>query len=61
MERKTFSVVFFCRKTKVIRKGKAASCSTGLRQMGMIAAKMILEKSLAKIKCDFRMIRRNTF
>lgn len=48
MERKTFSVVFFCRKTKVIRKGKAASCPTGFRQMGMITAKMILEKSLAK-------------
>ncbi|WP_295961334.1 hypothetical protein [uncultured Alistipes sp.] len=61
MERKTFSVVFFCRKTKVIRKGKAASCSTGFRQIGTISAKMILEKSLAKVERHFRMIRRNTF
>lgn len=35
--------------------------STDFRQMGMLAARMILEKSLSKIKCDFQMIRRNTF
>lgn len=35
--------------------------STDFRQMGVLAARMILDKSLAKIRCDFQMIRRNTF
>ncbi len=35
--------------------------STDFKQMGELAAKMILDKSLKKIKCDFRMIRRSTF
>ena len=32
-----------------------------VRQMGVLVARMILEKSLSKVKCDFQMIRRNTF
>ena len=35
--------------------------STDFRQMGVLVARMILDKSLAKIKCDFEMIRRNSF
>jgi len=35
--------------------------STDFKQMGDLAAKMILEKSFKKIKCDFRLISRNTF
>ena len=35
--------------------------STDFRQMGVLVARMILEKSLSKVKCDFQMIRRNTF
>lgn len=35
--------------------------STDFRQMGVLVARMILEKSLSKVKCDFHMIRRNTF
>ncbi|WP_295935694.1 GntR family transcriptional regulator [uncultured Alistipes sp.] len=35
--------------------------STDFRQMGVLVAEMILNKSLSKIKCDFHMIRRNTF
>ena len=35
--------------------------STDFRQMGELAAKMILEKSLKKIRCDFNLIKRNTF
>jgi len=35
--------------------------STDFEQMGELAAKMILEKNLRKIKCDFKLIRRNTF
>lgn len=37
------------------------SVSTDFRQMGETAARMILDQSLSKIKCDFRMIRRGTF
>lgn len=37
------------------------SVSTDFRQMGGTAAKMILDKSMSKIKCDFRLIRRSTF
>lgn len=35
--------------------------STDFKQMGMIAAQMILEKQLRKVKCNFVMTRRNTF
>lgn len=35
--------------------------STDFKQMGELAGKMIIEKSLRKIRCDFRLIRRNTF
>ncbi len=35
--------------------------STDFRQMGELAAKMILDKKLTKIRCDFRLIRRSTF
>jgi DNA-binding transcriptional regulator YhcF (GntR family) len=35
--------------------------STDFRQMGSLAAKMIIEKSFKKIKCDFRLIHRSTF
>lgn len=35
--------------------------STDFRQMGMLAAKMILDKSMSKIKCDFVMVRRSSF
>ena len=35
--------------------------STDFKQMGELAAKMIMEKSFKKIKCDFRLIRRSTF
>lgn len=37
------------------------SVSTDFRQMGEIAAEMILTRSLSKVKCDFRLIRRGTF
>lgn len=35
--------------------------STDFEQIGELAAKMILEKSFKKVKCDFRLIRRSTF
>lgn len=35
--------------------------STDFRQMGVLVARMILDKAPAKIKCDFQMIRRNSF
>lgn len=35
--------------------------STDFRQMGELAAKMIMEKKMMKIRCDFRLIKRNTF
>ena len=35
--------------------------STDFREMGEIAARMILDKELRKVKCSFRMIRRSTF
>lgn len=35
--------------------------STDFEQMGELAAKMILEKNPRKIRCDFRLIKRNTF
>ena len=35
--------------------------STDFEQMGQVAAQMILDKTLSKVKCDFRLIRRSTF
>jgi DNA-binding transcriptional regulator YhcF (GntR family) len=35
--------------------------STDFRQMGELAAQMINEKTMKKVKCDFRLIRRSTF
>jgi DNA-binding transcriptional regulator YhcF (GntR family) len=35
--------------------------STDFKQMGDLAATMIIDKSFKKIKCDFKLIRRNTF
>jgi DNA-binding LacI/PurR family transcriptional regulator len=35
--------------------------STDFKQMGELAAKMIMDKSFRKIKCDFKLIRRSTF
>ncbi|MDC6386147.1 GntR family transcriptional regulator [Flagellimonas taeanensis] len=35
--------------------------STNFQQMGELAGKMILEKSLKKIKCDYKLVRRNSF
>ena len=35
--------------------------STDFKQMGELVAKMILNKTLKKIKCDFKLIKRNTF
>ena len=35
--------------------------STDFEQMGKDAAKMIAERSMKKTKCDFRLIKRNTF
>lgn len=37
------------------------SVSTDFKQMGILAAKMILDKQMAKIKCDFVMVRRSSF
>ena len=37
------------------------SVSTDFEQMGETAAQMILDRSLSKIRCDFRLIRRSTF
>lgn len=41
--------------------GGLTTVSTDFRQMGRIAAEMILEKRLSKVHCDFRMTRRSTF
>lgn len=35
--------------------------STDFREMGAIAARMILDKDMRKVKCDFKMTRRNSF
>jgi DNA-binding transcriptional regulator YhcF (GntR family) len=35
--------------------------STNFRQMGELASKMIIEKKMKKIRCDFSLIKRNTF
>ena len=48
------------RDSEIILNG-LTTISTDFRQMGVLVARMILEKSLSKVKCDFQMIRRNTF
>jgi DNA-binding transcriptional regulator YhcF (GntR family) len=35
--------------------------STNFKQMGELAAKMIIEKRMRKVRCDFSLIKRNTF
>lgn len=35
--------------------------STNFNQMGEMAARMIMDKTMKKVKCDFRLIRRSTF
>lgn len=35
--------------------------STDFNQMGEMAARMIMDKTMKKVKCDFRLIRRSTF
>lgn len=35
--------------------------STDFQQMGELTAKMVMEKTMKKIRCNFRLIRRNTF
>lgn len=35
--------------------------STDFKQMGELAARMIMGKAMKKVKCDFRLIRRSTF
>lgn len=35
--------------------------STDFKQMGEVAAQMILDRNLSKVKCDFHLIRRGTF
>lgn len=41
--------------------GGLTTVSADFAQMGRVAARMILDKNLTKIHCDFRMIRRKTF
>jgi len=41
--------------------GGLTTVSTDYRQMGRLAAEMILERHLSKIHCDFRMTPRSTF
>ena len=41
--------------------GGLTTVSTDFKQMGRLAAEMILEKRLSKVHCDFRMTRRSTF
>ena len=35
--------------------------STDFQQMGVLTAKKVMEKTMKKIRCNFRLIRRNTF
>lgn len=37
------------------------SVSTDFKQMGEVAAQMILDRNLSKVKCNFRLVRRSTF
>lgn len=41
--------------------GGLTAVSADFAQMGELAAQMILDQSLSKVKCDFRLIRRSTF
>ena len=41
--------------------GGLTAVSADFAQMGALAAQMILDQNLSKVKCDFRLIRRNTF
>jgi DNA-binding transcriptional regulator YhcF (GntR family) len=41
--------------------GGLSTLSTDFRQMGRLAAEMILDKHVSKVHCDFRLTRRNTF
>lgn len=41
--------------------GGLTTVSTDFRQMGQIAAEMILNKNLQKVHCPFKMYKRNTF
>ena len=41
--------------------GGLTTVSTDFAQMGKLAAEMALSRNLSKIKCDFRITRRNTF
>ena len=41
--------------------GGLTAVSADFAQMGELAAQMILDQNLSKVKCDFRLIRRNTF
>lgn len=41
--------------------GGLTAVSADFAQMGALAAQMILNRTLSKMKCDFRLIRRNTF
>lgn len=41
--------------------GGLTTVSTDFEQMGRLAAQMVLSNDFKKIKCDFKLIRRNTF
>lgn len=41
--------------------GGLTTMSADFEQMGKVAAKMILSQNMAKVKCDFKLTRRNTF
>ena len=41
--------------------GGLTTISTDFSEMGRLAARMILDRSLAKIHCPFRLTRRSTF
>ena len=41
--------------------GGLTTVSTDFAQMGKLAAEMVISRTLEKIKCDFRITRRNTF
>ncbi|MBR2025948.1 MAG: GntR family transcriptional regulator [Alistipes sp.] len=41
--------------------GGLTTVSTDFAQMGKLAAEMVISRNLEKIKCDFRITRRNTF
>lgn len=41
--------------------GGLTTVSTDFDQMGRLAAEMVLTRNLSKVKCDFKLVRRNTF